>query len=208
MSLVSRRFVLIGAPLAGASLCIPIASTPGRAAERRDRAEVEITDWIVIASSGLVTLGLSQPEVGQGSYTALPQILADELDADWAHVEVRFVTGRPAYRIAFRQEPPTQKEGASMSTTALYNRLRTAGAAARDVLTRAAARKWHIDAARMPHREGFRHQQARRQAFLRRACRRCGKASAEQGTTPQDSRPVSPHRQAGGASRHAGEDER
>jgi isoquinoline 1-oxidoreductase subunit beta len=116
---------------------------------------VEITDWIVIASSGQVTLELSQPEVGQGSYTALPQILAEELDPDWAHVEVRFVTGRPAYRIAFRQEPPAQKEGASMSTTALYHRLRTAGAAARDVLVRAAARRWRVDVSDCRTEKGF-----------------------------------------------------
>ena len=73
------------------------------------------------------------------SRTALPQILADELDADWERVTVRFATGKAAYKIAFRQEPPAQKEGASMSTTALYARLRNAGAAARDALVRAAA---------------------------------------------------------------------
>ena len=49
--------------------------------------------------NGKVTLGLSQPEVGQGSYTALPQILAEELDADWQHVAVRFVTGKQAYKM-------------------------------------------------------------------------------------------------------------
>ena len=98
----------------------------------------------MIAPGGQVTLGLSQPEVGQGSYTALPQILAEELDADWHRVEIRFVTGRPAYRIAFRQEPPVQKEGASMSTTAFYHRLRVAGAATREVLIRAAAQRWRI----------------------------------------------------------------
>ena len=133
----------------------PSRRSPPARRRRRDGAGVEITDWIVIAASGQVTLGLSQPEVGQGSYTALPQILADELDADWAHVEVRFVTGKPAYKIAFRQEPPAQKEGASMSTTALYSRLRMAGAAARDVLIRAAARKWRIDAAECRTEKGF-----------------------------------------------------
>jgi isoquinoline 1-oxidoreductase subunit beta len=155
MPSVSRRFVLVGAPLAGASLLVPIASSPGRAAGRCEQTEHAITDWIVIASGGQVTLGLSQPEVGQGSYTVLPEILAEELDADWARVEVRFVTGRPAYRIAFRQEPPAQKEGASMSTAALYDRLRTAGAAARGVLVRAAARRWRIDVRECRTEKGF-----------------------------------------------------
>src|SRR5258708_5391198 len=145
MRSVSRRFVLVGASITTATLLVPITGVPTRAAERKNQADYEITDWIIIASSGQVTLGLSQPEVGQGSYTALPQILAEELDADWQRVEIRFVTGRPAYKIAFRQEAPAQKEGASMSTAALYDRLRTAGAAARDVLRRAAARKWGID---------------------------------------------------------------
>src|ERR1700676_3386127 len=113
---VSRRVVVIGAPAAAASLLVPMIGSPAGAAERKDEADYEITDWIIVASSGQVTLGLSQPEVGQGSYTALPQILAEELDADWERVKVRFVTGRKAYKIAFRQEAPAQKEGASMST--------------------------------------------------------------------------------------------
>jgi isoquinoline 1-oxidoreductase subunit beta len=150
MSPVSRRFLLTGAALTTASLLVPIAARGSRAAD-----SYEITDWIVIAPSGEVTLGLSQPEVGQGSYTALPQILADELDADWERVKVRFVTGKAAYKIAFRQEPPAQKEGASMSTTALFERLRTAGAAARDVLTRAAAQAWNVDVAQCRTENGF-----------------------------------------------------
>ena len=147
---LSRRFVLTGAALTTASLLVPIAVRGSRAAD-----SYEITDWIVIAPSGEVTLALSQPEVGQGSYTALPQILADELDADWERVKVRFVTGKAAYKIAFRQEPPAQKEGASMSTTALYERLRAAGAAARDVLTRAAAQAWNVDVAQCRTENGF-----------------------------------------------------
>ena len=145
MSQMSRRFVLAGTALATASLLVPISTRPARV-QRSDDADYEITDWIMIAANGQVTLGLSQPEVGQGSYTALPQILAEELDADWQRVKVRFVTGREAYKIAFRQEAPAQKEGASMSTTALYQRLRIAGAAARDVLVRAAAQRWNIAA--------------------------------------------------------------
>src|SRR3977135_1975562 len=130
MTPVSRRFVLTGAALTTASLLVPIRLRPARAAPSDAAFDYEITDWIIIAPSGQVTLGLSQPEVGQGSYTVLPQILAEELDADWERVKIRFVTGKAAYKIAFRQEAPAQKEAASMSTTALYERLPTAGAAA------------------------------------------------------------------------------
>src|ERR1700755_1747690 len=106
---ISRRFALVGTALATASLLVPITMRQSRAAPRKSEAGYEITDWIIIAASGEVTLGLSQPEVGQGSYTALPQILADELDANWQRVKIRFVTGRPAYKIALRQEQPAQK---------------------------------------------------------------------------------------------------
>jgi isoquinoline 1-oxidoreductase beta subunit len=151
---VSRRFVLTGAVLTTASLLVPIRVT-ARDAPSQDTSDCEITDWIIIAPSGRVTLGLSQPEVGQGSYTVLPQILAEELDADWERVKIRFVTGKAAYKIAFRQEAPAQKEGASMSTTALYERLRTAGAAAREVLMRAAAATWGVDISACRTEKGF-----------------------------------------------------
>ena len=189
MSPVSRRFVLTGAALTSASLLVPIAGRPARA-QRNGDADYEITDWILIATSGQVTLGLSQPEVGQGSYTALPQILADELDADWQRVKVRFVTGRAAYKIAFRQEAPAQKEGASMSTTALYQRLRIAGAAARDVLVRAAAQRWNIAALGVPHRERRRHQFARRAARLWPARGGRRQAAAQRGACPEGPEPV------------------
>jgi isoquinoline 1-oxidoreductase beta subunit len=134
-----------------ASLLVPLSPLGSRA----EAGATEITDWIVIAPNGEITLGLSQPEVGQGSYTVLPQILAEELDADWRRIKVRFVTGRNAYKIAFKNEPPVQKEGASMSTTTLYGRLRQAGAAAREVLVKAAAARWKIPPADCRCEQGF-----------------------------------------------------
>ena len=138
----SRRSFLIGATLTTADLLVPIRIVPTSADPAAGGAA--ITDWIRIARNGEITLGLSQPEVGQGSYTVLPAILAEELDADWSQITVAFVTGKDAYKIAFNHEAPVQKEGASMSTTVLYPRLRQAGAAARDVLVRAAAQRWGV----------------------------------------------------------------
>jgi isoquinoline 1-oxidoreductase subunit beta len=150
-SALPRRLLLSGT----ASLLVPLSIAPLRGQTVETAADHEITDWILISPRGDITLGLSQPEVGQGSYTVLPQILADELDADWQRVKVRFVTGRDAYKIAFKNEPPVQKEGASMSTTVLYSRLRTAGAAARGVLVRAAADRWKVTVNQCRAEQGF-----------------------------------------------------
>jgi len=148
---ISRRGFLRGSIVAGASLTVPLFVTA--CARDGGAAEYAITDWISIQPSGTIVLGVSQPELGQGSYTALPQILADELDADWKNVVVRFVSGKDAYRIAFHASglhdgtPPIQTEGASMSTTKLTHRLRVAGAQARDALIRAACLRWgHAEA--------------------------------------------------------------
>lgn len=150
--MVTRRAFVQGTLLTGASLVVPLVVTA--CARDRGAADYAITDWISIQGSGQVVLGVSQPELGQGSYTALPQILADELDADWKSIVVRFVTGRDAYRISFQAAalndvglPLVQTEGASMSTTKLHHRLRVAGAQARDVLIRAACIQWgHAEA--------------------------------------------------------------
>jgi isoquinoline 1-oxidoreductase beta subunit len=147
----SRRTFLHGTLLTGASLVVPVFVTA--CAREGGAAEYAITDWITIHRSGQIELGVSQPELGQGSYTALPQIIADELDADWKNVTVRFVTGKESYKISFHSaglhdgQPPIQTEGASMSTTKLYYRLRVAGAQARDLLIRAACLRWgHAEA--------------------------------------------------------------
>jgi isoquinoline 1-oxidoreductase beta subunit len=155
MPSLSRRSVLLGSVSSAAGLLIPLLPPSSVSMAGTSDAAADITDWIMIAPDGQVTLGLSQPEVGQGSYTVLPAILAEELDADWRRIAVRFVSGKNAYKIAFKQEAPAQKEGASMSTTVLYDRLRRAGAAARDVLTRAAAGRWQVDPASCRTENGY-----------------------------------------------------
>ena len=195
MSPITRRLVLVGTAAGAASLLVPVIVRSSIAQSSKDETAYEITDWMVVASTGEVTLGLSQPEVGQGSYTVLPQILADELDVDWQRVKVRFVTGKDAYKIAFKNEAPAQKEGASMSTTTFYERLRIAGAAAREALTRAAAQKG-CGCLGMSHREGFRDQRQRKPTVLRRACAGSGPASAQHPSASQGAPPVYADRQA------------
>ncbi|AMN39279.1 xanthine dehydrogenase family protein molybdopterin-binding subunit [Rhodoplanes sp. Z2-YC6860] len=136
----SRRGFLKGVALATGALVIPVSLVQRAAAAAQP--SYEITDWIRLEPSGRTIIGVSQCEVGQGVYTGLPQIVADELDADWASVSVEFVTGRDAYRTAAANEELQQFVGASMSATMFHDRLRIAGAQAREALVQAAAARF------------------------------------------------------------------
>ena len=149
--LLQSAAALLVAPAAG-SLLIPLAQAAPPAAGAA--AAAAIGDWVWIEPSGQVVIGVSQCEVGQGIYTGLPQVLADELDADWASVTVRFVTGRDAYRNDAGEMPFQQFVGASMSMNYFYERMRLAGAQARDVLLRAGASRLGVRASQCMTRAG------------------------------------------------------
>ncbi len=135
-----RAFLKTGLAIAG-SLVLPLALSEQVEAAGEGTRFREINDWVRVDSDGRTIIGLSQAEVGQGVYTGLPQLLADEMDADWRRVSVDFVTGRDAYRIAAANEHPQQFVGASMSVTMFQQRLRIAGAQAREVFLAAGARR-------------------------------------------------------------------
>ncbi|KFJ12022.1 molybdopterin-binding domain of aldehyde dehydrogenase family protein [Delftia acidovorans] len=151
--LLQSAAALLVAPAAG-SLLIPLAQAAPAEAGAAAATASSIGDWVWIEPSGQVVIGVSQCEVGQGIYTGLPQVLADELDADWASVTVRFVTGRDAYRNDAGEMPFQQFVGASMSMNYFYERMRLAGAQARDVLLRAGAARLGVRASQCSTRAG------------------------------------------------------
>jgi len=101
--------------------------------------------FIRVDHSGLTTLVMPQVEMGQGVYTAVAMILAEELDADFSKVAVEHAPpddklyGNPIFGI--------QVTGNSNSIRAFWKPLRAAGAAARLMLVRAAAQQWQVDPA-------------------------------------------------------------
>ena len=97
--------------------------------------------WVRIAPDDTVTILLSQSEMGQGVYTSLPMILAEELECDWQKVRVEMAPVDEAY-----QNPVfhLQGTGGSTSVRAFMAPLRTAGAAAREMLKLAAAERWGV----------------------------------------------------------------
>jgi isoquinoline 1-oxidoreductase beta subunit len=138
----SRRGFLKGAALAAGALIVPVSIM--RQTTASEESGYEITDWIRIEPNGRTIIGVSQCEVGQGIYTGLSQLVADELEADWASVSVEFVTGRDAYRTAAANEELQQFVGASMSMTQFHQRVRIAGAQAREALIQAAAARLRV----------------------------------------------------------------
>jgi isoquinoline 1-oxidoreductase beta subunit len=101
--------------------------------------------FIRIDNAGKTTLVIPQAEMGQGVYTAIAMILAEELDADYAQVALEHspasnkLYANPMFGI--------QATGNSNSVRAFWSKLREAGAAARTMLIAAAAAQWQVDAA-------------------------------------------------------------
>ena len=99
--------------------------------------------FIRIDRSGATTLVMPQVEMGQGVYTAVPMILADELDADFSKVVLQHAP--PNEKLYSNPTFGVQVTGNSNSIRAFWKPLRSAGAAARLMLVQAAAAQWQVD---------------------------------------------------------------
>ncbi len=95
--------------------------------------------WIEITPAGAVKFTCHRSEMGQQAWTSMAQIAVDELDADWADVEIVQAVGHPKYG--------DQNTDGSRSVRFNFHRLRVAGAAMRTMLIQTAANTWEVDAA-------------------------------------------------------------
>jgi isoquinoline 1-oxidoreductase subunit beta len=123
-------------------------------AEAASSAEFAPNAFVRIAPDESITIIVNHSEMGQGVYTTLPMILADELDADWRKVRFEPAPVDPVYNSpAFGM----QATGGSTSTWSSFDPMRKAGAAARTMLIAAAAEQWKVEAAQCRAEEGFVH---------------------------------------------------
>ncbi len=145
---VSRRALLTGGLAGGFLLAfhMPVRAVnePVQPPDSTD-GKFAPNAFIRIDESGGITLVMPQVEMGQGVYTALPMMLAEELDADLARVTLEHAPpsdklyGNPLFGI--------QATGNSNSIRAWWKPLRTAGASARAMLVQAAAAQWQVEPA-------------------------------------------------------------
>ncbi len=107
--------------------------------------------FVAIAPDGTVTVTVNRLEFGQGVQTALPMVLAEELDADWAKVRGQLGTNDMAYADPMFGMHLT---GGSNSIKHSFTQYRELGARARAMLVQAAATRWGVDAASLRTQNG------------------------------------------------------
>ena len=144
----SRRALLKGGLAAGFTLAfyLPVraANEPEQAPDTAD-GKFAPNAFIRIDHSGMTTLIMPQVEMGQGVYTAIPMILAEELDADFSKIELKHAP--PSDKLYANPLFGVQVTGNSNSIRSFWKPLRQAGAATRAMLVQAAAQQWQVDPA-------------------------------------------------------------
>ena len=125
---------------------------PASSASEAPKAAPLANAFIRIDDKGVVTLIIPQVEMGQGVYTSLSQILAEELDSDWNRVRVEHAP--PNEKFYINPMLGVQATGNSNSIRGFWKPLRTAGATTRACLIEAAAHKWQVPAAECRTQEG------------------------------------------------------
>jgi isoquinoline 1-oxidoreductase beta subunit len=151
---MKRRTFLTGTGGLTFSLFLGGNTMIGASAQAAD-SSVTVNAWITIGIDDSVTLMVPTAEMGQGTLTALPMVLAEELDADWSKVKTEYAPPNPK---VYGNPHPLLNGGqatlASVSVAGYYTPLRLAGAQARRVLMDAVASKWNVPVAELSTDKG------------------------------------------------------
>lgn len=174
MAKISRRAFLISGLAVGGGLVVGYALWPAHKLKlKAGQGESILSAWLKIGEDGVITVVVPQVEMGQGVHTSLPMLLADELEADWEKVRVEQAPVDSVYSnttvvttgIEEGEMLPealegiglavvrkvvsligVQVTGGSTSIRHWYEPYRLAGAAAKEMLIEAAARRWNVGA--------------------------------------------------------------
>ncbi len=140
-----RGFLRVSTAAAGGLLVSLYLDVPAFALESQgSQAKVYPPDAFVhVRADGKILITVNRVEIGQGAQTALPMILADEMNADWTQVIAELAPAADVYK-----DPVTgiQMVGGSGSIAHSFQQYRELGAKTRVMLTAAAADRWHVSA--------------------------------------------------------------
>ena len=115
--------------------------------EKSHARTIALQPLVRIATDGRITLFAQNPEMGQGVKTALPMIIAEELDVDWSTIDVE--------QSPWDARLENQFSGGSLSIRLNFTAMRQAGASAREMLLQAAANQWQVPIADLNTSKGY-----------------------------------------------------
>ncbi len=202
-----RRFLQAGAAAGGGlmlSLRLPFANGDAEAADADAFAP---NAFIRIEGDGQIVLTMPYVEMGQGTYTSIPMLIAEELEVDLK--QVRLEHAPPNEKLYANPLLGVQATGNSNAIRGAWQPLRQAGATARTMLVSAAAKRWNVDPASCRAQSGeVLHVPTGRTHQVWRACRRRRPHACPRKRGAQATGGFQAHRHAGQAPRHAGEGQR
>ncbi len=138
-----RSFLKVGAAASGGLLMA--LHLPGTLGQAMAAGTVSTPNaWVHIADDNTITIQVAHSEMGQGVYTAMPMLVAEELNVDMNQIKVAIAPPGEAYVNALLG---AQITGGSTSVRAGWDKLRVAGAQVREMLKAAAALEWNTDVA-------------------------------------------------------------
>ncbi|MGB6173234.1 MAG: molybdopterin cofactor-binding domain-containing protein, partial [Xanthobacteraceae bacterium] len=153
-STLSRRHFILTAATAAGGFMIGIGAAPGRARaatvpaqpwnDDNATAANEIDAWIAIDPDDSILIRYQRSEMGQGSMTALPMMIAEELQCDWSKVRIEYASPNRNLR-ENKVYGPMFSHG-SMSVRLSQKKMQQVGASARERLIAAAAARWSVPA--------------------------------------------------------------
>ncbi len=139
----SRRRFLKQSAAIGGGLTVGFY-VPEALAQKADAAGAEINAWVVIRPDDTVIIRYARAEMGQGSMTSAPMLVAEELECDWKKLRIEYASANANVR-----RKRAWGDMASVGSRTIRNSqeyLRRGGAAAREMLIAAAAQQWGVPA--------------------------------------------------------------
>ena len=127
-------------------VCLP---KPGLAEKEKKTASAntgpEVTAWVIVHPDDSIIIRVARTEMGQGSFTGLAMLVAEELECDWNKVRAEYAS--TSENLRRNRVFGDMSTGGSRSIRDSHEYLRKAGAAARSMLTTAAAQQWGVPVA-------------------------------------------------------------
>jgi isoquinoline 1-oxidoreductase beta subunit len=143
MNAISRRGFIASSSAAAGAFTLGF-STFGPEAAAQGAAPPEINAWVVVKPDDTVVIRIARSEMGQGTLTGLAQLVAEELECDWAKVTTEYPT--PGQNLARNRVWGNMSTGGSRGIRDSHEYVRQGGAAARMMLVQAAADAWGVQA--------------------------------------------------------------